>query len=154
MDQVTTTNPKSRGWTTPPSSWRWWRIRRRRWRPRWHRPAGVFPLQSVAPGLCFVISVFRRHSLLKGVGRLFLWSFLGQDEARGKDRRHRRLEAQDSGPHAAKESGRVGQPILAHGSPLVRFLRSYASFLPKTDARKFPGHSDVVWVPETSKYRK
>ena len=66
-----------------------------------------------------------------------------------KDRWHRRLEAQDSGPHTAKESGRVGPPILALGSPLVRFLRSYASFLPKTDARKFPGHLDVVSVPET-----
>ena len=39
-------------------------------------------------------------------------------------------------------------------------LRLFASFAPtlrcfqKTNARKFPGHSDVVWVPETSKYRK
>ena len=38
--------------------------------------------------------------------------------------------------------------------PLFGLLRSYAFFLPKTDPRKFSGHLDVVWVPETSKYRK
>ena len=71
-----------------------------------------------------------------------------------EDRRHRRLEAQDRGPQAAKESGPVGPSLWALGSPFVRFLRSYALFLPKTDARKILGHLDIVWVPETSKYRK
>ena len=51
----------------------------------------------------------------------------------------------------AKESGRVGPPLSALGSPFVRFLRSYASFLPKTDAREILGHLDFVWVPESQK---
>ena len=36
---------------------------------------GVFPLQSVAPGLCFGVSVFRRRSLLANVGGLFYSCF-------------------------------------------------------------------------------
>lgn len=71
-----------------------------------------------------------------------------------KDRRQRRLEGPDGGSHVARESGRVGHPLLAHGPPFACFLRSYALLLPKTDARKLLGHLDVVWVPETSKYRK
>ena len=76
--------PKVQGFTTPPSSWRRWRSRRRRWRPRQQRPAGVFPLQSAALGLCFVVSLFCPCSLLKAVGGLFLYSVLGQDEGSGE----------------------------------------------------------------------
>ena len=58
------------------------------------------------------------------------------------------------GSHATTVPGRVGPPRLALGFPFFRFLRSYALFLPKNDPRKILGHLDVVWVPETSKYRK
>ena len=71
-----------------------------------------------------------------------------------KESSKRSPEGQKGLAHAIPAPGRVGPLSLALGSPFVRFLRSYALFLPKTDARKFPGHLDVVWVPETSKYRK
>ena len=47
----------------------------------------------------------------------------------------------------------MGPPLLALGAPLVRFLRPQVFFLPNIDARKFAGDLDVVWVPETLKYR-
>ena len=87
-------------------------------------------------------------------GTIFIVVFRSRRRHGDEDRRHRRLEAQDRGSHAAKESGRVGPPLLALGFPFFRFLRSYALFLPKNDPRKILGHLDVVWVPETSKYRK
>ena len=87
-------------------------------------------------------------------GTIFIVVFRSRRRLGKKDRRQRSHEAPDGGSHAAKESGRLGHPLLVLGPPFVRFLRSHASFLPKTDARKFPGHLDVVWVPETSKYRK
>ena len=126
-----------------------------RWRPPRQRPTGVFPLQSAAPGLCFVVSVFRRRPPLENVGgTIFIGGFSSRRSRGRKDRRQRSNEAPEGGPHAAKESGRVGYPLLGLGPPVVRFLHSQVFFLPKTDARKFPGHLDVVWVPETSKYRK
>ena len=51
--------------------------------------------------------------------------------------------------HAARESGRVGPPKILLGLPFVRFLGSYAFFLPKNDPRKISGHYDVIWSPET-----
>ena len=87
-------------------------------------------------------------------GTIFIVVFRSRRSHGDENGRHRSHEAQDGGSHAAKESCRVGPPILALGSPFVRFLRSYALFLPKTNARKILGHLDVVWVPETSKYRK
>ena len=118
------------------------------------RPAGVFPLQSATPGLCFVVSVFLRRSFPKCVGDYFIVVFRSRRRLGKKDRRQRSHEGPDGGSHAAKESGHVGHPLLALRPPFVHFLRSHALFLPKTDARKFLGHLDVVWVPETSKYRK
>ena len=99
--------------------------------------------------LCFCGAPFRRAS-----GTIFIVVFRSRRRLGKKDRRQRSLEAQVDGSHVAKESGRVGPLNLALGSPFVRFLCSHALFLPKTDARKLLGHLDVVWVPETSKYRK
>ena len=41
-------------------------------------------------------------------GTIFIVGFRSRRRHGDEDRRHRRLEAQDRGPHAAKESGRVG----------------------------------------------
>ena len=68
--------------------------------------------------------------------------------------RHRSNEGGDGPSHAAKESGRVGPPLSLLGLPFVRFLGSYSFFLPKNDPRKILGHLDIVWISETSKYRK
>ena len=125
----------ARGWTTPSSSWRRWRSRWRRWRPRRQRPAEVFPLQSTTPGLWFVVSVFRRRPLLKGVGRLFIVVF----------RSRRRLGKKINGIGGSRP--RIVGPrrprnlaAWAHLSWPSGLRFSYASFLQKTDARKFPGH--------------
>ena len=146
--------PIVQGWTTPSSSWRRWRSRWRRWRPRRQCPAGVSPsnlqLQvSVSWFLCFCGAPFRRAS-----GTSFIVGFRSRRSFWRKDRRQRSLEAPDGGSHAAKESGHVGPTKILLGLPFVRFLGSYALFLPKTDARKILGHLDVVWVPETSKHGK
>ena len=140
--------------TTPPSSWRRWRCHWGRWRPPRQRPVGVLPLQSAAPGLCFMVSVFRRCSSQSTSGGYFIVGFRSRRSRGQKDRWQRSHEAENKGSHAAKESGRVGPCVLALGPPLLRLLCSYAFFLPKNDPRKFIGHLDVVWVPETKKYRK
>ena len=116
-------------WTTPSSSWRQWRSCWRRWRPRRQRPAGVFPLQSSAPGLCFVVSVFRRRSLSrKPWGGLYIVVFRSRRSFGKKDRRQRRPECQDEGSHAVMESGRVGPLVLPFRSSFLRFLCAYVSF--------------------------
>ena len=119
---------------------------------------GVSPLQSspaTAFCLLFLGFVFLRRLLRETPrGTIFIVGFRSRRSHGDENGRHRSHEAQDGGSHVAKESGRVGPPLLALGSPFVRFLRSYASFLPKNDPRKILGHLDVVWLPETSKYRK
>ena len=87
-------------------------------------------------------------------GAIFIVGFRSRRSRERKDRRQRSHEAPEGGPHAAKEYGRVGHPLLGLRPPLVCFLRSQVFFLHKTDARKFSGHLDVVWVLETSKYGK
>ena len=87
-------------------------------------------------------------------GTFFIGVFRSRRCRWRKDRRQRSHEAQMGGPHAATVPGRVGPPLLVLGPPFVCFLRSQVFFLPNIDAPKFSGHLDVVWVPETSKYRK
>ena len=87
-------------------------------------------------------------------GTIFIVGFRSRGSFGTKDRRKRSHEGPDGVPHAAKESGRVGHPLLAFGPPLFRILFPHALFLTKNDPRKFSGHLDVVWVPETQKYRK
>ena len=119
-------------WTTPSSSWRRWRSRWRRWRPRRQRPAGVFPLQSSAPGLCFVVSLFWRRSFSrKPRGGLYIVVFRSRRSFGKKDRQQRRPEGHFGGSHTVRESGRVGPSLLAFWSPFLRFLCAYVSFLPK-----------------------
>ena len=145
--------PIVQGWNTPSSSWRRWRRCWGRCRPRRQRSARVFPLRSTGPGLCFVVSLFTASSSQRRVA-IFIVGFRSRRSRGRKDRRQRSHEAPEGGPHMAKESGCVGHPLLGLRPPLVCFLRSQVLFLPKTDARKFSGHLDIVWVPETSKYRK
>ena len=112
-------------------------------------PPPIGSPRSLFRFLCFCGAPSRERR-----GIIFIGVFRSKRSLWRKDRRQRSSEAQDGGSHAAKESGRVGHPLLALGPPFVRFIRSHASFLPKTDPRKLLGHLDVVWVPETSKYRK
>ena len=102
---------------------------------------------SVFPCSCGAPSRERRGTFFIGVfrSRQCRWS---------EDRRQRSHEGQTSGPHTATVPGRVGHPRLVLGPPFVRFLRSQVFFLPNIDAPKIASHLDVVWVPETSKYRK
>ena len=101
---------------------------------------------------CFVVFVFlRRLPYETPRGTIFIVVFRSRRRHGDEDRRHWRLEAQVGGSHAVKESDRVGPPLSALGFPFVRFLRSYTSFLPKTDAREILGHLGVGWVPESQK---
>ena len=129
----------------------------------WRRPPEVIPaafppsdlLQRQPSVSCFVVFYVSPPPPRETPrGTIFIVSFRSKGSFGKKDRRQRSHEAQIRGSHAAKESGRVGLPILAFGLPLFRFLRPYAFFLLKNDLRKFSGHLDVVWVPETQKYRK
>ena len=116
--------------------------------------------RSFPPPICMFRPLFRGFSVYGRLlaiyvgGAIFIVGFRSRRSRGRKDRRQRSHEAPEGGPHAAKESGRVGHPLLCLRPPLVYFLRSQVFFLHKTDARKFSGHLDVVWVPETSKYRK
>ena len=111
---------------------------------------GVSPLRS-SPAAAFCL-LFRGFCVSPPPppetprGTIFIVVFRSRRRHGDEDRRHWRLEAQDGGSHAVKESDRVGPPLLALGFP---FVRSYASFHPKTDAREILGHLDIVWVPET-----
>ena len=105
---------------------------------------------SVLVFLCFGSALLWETS-----GDYFIVVFRSKGSFGKKDRRQRSHECQKGGSHTAKESGRVGLSILALRPPLLRLFRSYAFFFPKkNDPRKFSGHLDVVWVPETQKYRK
>ena len=113
------------------------------------------PGQSFPPQICSSRSMFRGFCVSAALPperhqeTIFIGVFRSRRSFWKKDRRHRSHEGQVDGSHAAKESGSVGPPLLAFRFPLFRFLCSYALFLPKTDARKFSGHLDVVLVPET-----
>ena len=149
MDQVTTTNPQSRGGLLPlhhsddggdvgedgdhPGS----------------APPEFSPSNLQLQVFCFVVLCFCGAPFRRASGTIFIVGFRSRRRFWRKDRRQQSLKAPDGGSHAAKESGRVGHPLLALGPPFVRLLRSHASFLSKTDARKLLGHLDVVWVPET-----
>ena len=90
---------------------------------------GVSPLRS-SPAAAFCL-LFRGFCVSPPPpcetprGTIFVVSFRSRQRNGDEDRRHQRLEAQDSGPHVAKESGRVGPPLLAFGLPLFCLLRSY-----------------------------
>ena len=108
---------------------------------------GIRPLRSSPAASfcllfrCFCVSLPPPRKTPRGT--IFIVGFRSRRRHGDEDRRHRRLEAQDRGPHATKESGRVGPPLSALESPFVRFLRSYASFLPKNDPREILGHLDI-----------
>ena len=155
------------GWTTPPSSWWWWWrssccrcwwwTRRRGVEPSGGDSDGVSPLRS-SPAAAFWLSVSwfcvsPPPPFAKRQGTFFIGVFRSRRSRWRKDRWQWSVEAHYRGSHAARYRGRVGPPLLALGAPLVRFLRPQVLFLPKNDARKFAGHLDVVWVPETLKER-
>ena len=118
------------------------------------------PRRSFPPPICSSRSLFSCFCVFAALlserhrGSIFIDVFRSRRRHGDENGRHRRLEGQDGAPHAAKESGRVGLPLLVLGLPFLRFLGSYSFFLPKTDPRKISGDLDVVWVPKTSKYRK
>ena len=80
--------------------------------------------------------------------------FWKEQDLGAKEANKRRPEGPDEWAHVAQVPGHVGPPKILLGLPFVRFLGSYALFLPKNDPRKILGHLDAVWVLETSKYRK
>ena len=117
--------------TTPSSSWRRWRCRWGRWRPRRQRSTGVSPSNLQLQISVSVFLCFRRPPLRKVSGDYFIVIFRSRRSFWKKDRWQRSHEGPNEWSHAAKESGRVGHPLSAFGPPLFRLLRSYAFFLPK-----------------------
>ena len=101
------------------------------------------PCRSFLPPICSFRSLFRGFYVSAALPSerhretIFIGVFRSRRSFCKKDRRHWSHEGQVDGSHAAKESSRVGPPLLAFRLPLFRFLRSYALFLPKNDARKF-----------------
>ena len=119
--------------------------------PRRSFPPPIFSSRSLFRGLCVSAAL----SFAKALGGSIYSRFRSRRSFGKKDRRQRRPEGHFGGSHAVRESGHVGPPLSAFWSPFLRFLCAYVSFLPKkSDPRKVSGHLDVVWVPETSKYRK
>ena len=113
--------------------------------------------RSFPPPICSTSSLFRCF------GGALLWKtsgdyFYSHFYVKRKLREERSTATEPRGP---KQGVPCGQGIWPHGprcfgprastsSPpsLIRLLPS------KIDPRKFSGHLDVVWVPETQKYRK
>ena len=103
------------------------------------------------------VSCFSRVAALpskKRRGTLYLGVFRSWGCFRAKDRSKRGHEGQMGWAHTAWYRGRVGHSLSAFWPPLFSILFPNALFLQNNDPRKFSAHLDVVWVPETSKYRK
>ena len=60
-------------------------------------------------------------------GTIFIVGFRSRRSHGDEDRRHRSLEGQVDGPHAAKESVRMGPPLLALVAPFASILLPEAS---------------------------
>ena len=112
---------------------------------------GVSPLRS-SPAAAFCLSVssfvFLRRPLLENIGGLFLYSFLGHEEASG-----RRINA--NGATSPKRGGPTwpgtgavwGTPFRPSGLHFFSILLPNGFFLQNNDPRKFSAHLDVVWDP-------
>ena len=129
----------------------------------WRRPPeaipAAFPPSDLLRGqpsvFYFMVLCFSTTSSLENIGgTIFIVIFRSRGSFGKKDRRKWSHEAKNGGSHVAQESGHVGLSILALRHPLLRLFLSYTFSLPKNDPRKFSCHLDVVWVPETQKYRK
>ena len=118
--------------------------------PRWSFPPPICNSMSLFLG--FYVSAALPSERRRET--IFIVVFRSRWRHGDEDRRHRSHEEEKRVLHAAKESGRVGPPISFLGLPLLTILGSYVSFLAKNDPREILGHLDVVWVTETSKYRK
>ena len=98
--------------------------------------------------------VFFRRPLAKLLGRLFMQLVLGHEDASGRSiDANGATRAKIGGPPRPSTVAAWG-PLSAFWPPLFSILFPNALFLPKNDPRKFSAHLDVVWVTETSKYRK
>ena len=99
--------------------------------------------RSFPPPICRSRSLFWCFSVCGRLlaiyvgGAIFIVGFRSRRIRGQKDRWQRSHEAPEGGPHAAKESGRVGRPLSAFGLLFFRILRSHALFLPKNDPRKY-----------------
>ena len=88
------------------------------------------PRRSFPPPICSSRSLFRGFCVSAALSServresIFILVFRSRRSHGDEDRWHRRLEAPDGLLHAARESGRVGPPILALGLTLLHFLRS------------------------------
>ena len=77
-------------------------------------------------------------------GTIFIVGFRSRRRHGDENGRHRSNEGGERCSHVARESSHMGHPKILLGLPFVRFLGSYALFLPKNDPRKILGHLDVV----------
>ena len=118
--------------------------------PRRSFPPPIYNSRSLFRGFC----VFGGLPSERRRETIFIVVFRSRRRLGDENGRHRSNNGGERCSHAARESGRVGPPKILLGFPFMRFLGSYALFLPKNDPRKILGHLDVVWVPETSQYRK
>jgi hypothetical protein len=107
--------------------------------PRRSFPPPIFSSRSLFRGFCVSAAL----SFAKALGGLYIVVFRSRRSFGKKDRRQRRPEGQDGGPHAVRESGHVGPPLLAFWSPFLRFLCAYVSFLPK---KMIPVKFQVIWT--------
>ena len=93
---------------------------------------------------CFYVSATLPSG--KHWGAIFIVGFRSRRSFGKKDRLQRSNEGKVVGPTQTKN---LATWAYAFGPPLFRLLPSK-----KNGPLKFIGHLDVVWVPETQKYRK
>ena len=113
--------------------------------PRRSFPPPIFSSRSLFRGFCVSAAL----SFAKALGGLYIVVFRSRRSFGKKDRRQRRPEGQDGGPHAVRNLAAWAHPFWPSG---LRFFDSFAptfrSFQ-KSDPRKISGHYDVIWSPET-----
>ena len=116
-------------WTTPSSSWRWWRCLWRR-RPLRQGSAGVSPSDLQPPGLCFWFLLCGGPPVEKHQGTSYI-GVLGHEDASG-----RRIDA--NGATRAEIGGPTRPGTVAAWDPPFwsSGLHSLTSFAPKSSPSK------------------
>ena len=118
------------------------------------------PRRSLTPPICSTSSLFWCFYVLAALpsgkrrGTIFIVIFRSRESFGKKDRRKRSHEGPDGVPTRPRNLATWATPFRPSGLHIFASFFPTLFFLRKNDPRKFSGHLDVVWVPETSKYRK
>ena len=126
----------------------------------WRRPLEVIPaafppsdLLRRQPSVFSFVVLCRL--LLENIGGLFMQSVLGHEDSSGRRIvANRATRAKIGGPTRLQYQAAWDPPFCPSGLCLLASFGPRSYSFQNNDPHKFIAHLDVVWVSETSKYRK